>query len=44
MQTTKHSVCTLDCPDTCSLLVTVEAGRVISVRGSDANPRTGGVL
>ncbi|MCH8077091.1 MAG: molybdopterin-dependent oxidoreductase [SAR324 cluster bacterium] len=44
MQTTKHSVCTLDCPDTCSLLVTVEEGRVISVRGSDANPLTGGVL
>jgi anaerobic selenocysteine-containing dehydrogenase len=38
------SVCPLDCPDTCSLEVTVEDGRVIKVRGSAANPLTAGVL
>jgi anaerobic selenocysteine-containing dehydrogenase len=38
------SVCPLDCPDTCSLTVTVEQQTVISVRGSRANPYTGGVL
>ena len=38
------SVCTLDCPDTCSLTVTVEAGRITKVRGSDALPYTAGVI
>ncbi len=34
------SVCPLDCPDTCSLTVTVEEGKITKVRGSDANPLT----
>ena len=34
------SVCPLDCPDTCSLSVGVEAGEIVSVSGSDANPFT----
>ncbi len=38
------SVCPLDCPDTCSLSVTVEDDRVVDVRGSKANPYTAGVL
>jgi anaerobic selenocysteine-containing dehydrogenase len=38
------SVCTLDCPDTCSLTVTVEDGRITKVRGSDALPYTDGVI
>ncbi|MEH6548285.1 MAG: molybdopterin-dependent oxidoreductase, partial [Sneathiella sp.] len=38
------SVCPLDCPDTCSLTVTVDDGRVEKVRGSNANPLTGGVV
>jgi anaerobic selenocysteine-containing dehydrogenase len=38
------SVCPLDCPDTCSLTVTVEQERVVAVRGSRANPYTAGVL
>ena len=38
------SVCPLDCPDTCSLTVTVEDARVVRVRGSRANPYTAGVL
>jgi anaerobic selenocysteine-containing dehydrogenase len=38
------SVCPLDCPDTCSLRVTVEDGRIVAIRGSRANPYTAGVL
>jgi len=40
----RASVCTLDCPDTCSLTVTVDDGRVVKVRGSDALPYTEGVI
>ncbi len=40
----KPSVCPLDCPDTCSLSVTVENDRVAKVRGSKANPITGGAI
>src|SRR5438876_7326674 len=40
----RPSVCPLDCPDTCSLTVTVEAGRITKIRGSRANPYTAGVL
>ena len=35
MATEHPSVCTLDCPDTCSLSVTVEDDRIVKVRGSD---------
>lgn len=42
--TIRPSVCPLDCPDTCSLAVTVEDGRVTDVRGSDANPITESVV
>ena len=38
------SVCTLDCPDTCSLTVTVEDGRITKVRGSKALGYTAGVI
>jgi anaerobic selenocysteine-containing dehydrogenase len=44
MRTEHPSVCPLDCPDTCSLTVTVEAERVVNIRGSHANPYTDGVL
>ena len=40
----RPSVCTFDCPDTCSLTVTVEAERIVKVRGSDALPFTDGVI
>lgn len=40
----KASVCPLDCPDTCSLSVTVRDGQVLKVRGSQANPYTAGVI
>jgi len=38
------SVCPLDCPDTCSLTVTVEDERIVSIKGSRANPYTASVL
>jgi anaerobic selenocysteine-containing dehydrogenase len=38
------SVCTLDCPDTCSLTVTVDDGRIVKVRGSEALPFTAGAI
>lgn len=44
MRSTLPSVCTLDCPDTCSLQVSVEDGRITRVRGSHALPYTGGVI
>src|SRR5215469_2654245 len=40
----RAGVCTLDCPDTCSLTVTVDDGRIVKVRGSDALPYTDGVI
>src|SRR5262249_13074209 len=44
MNAEKSSVCTLDCPDTCSLAVTVADDQVIAVRGSKANPITHGAI
>src|SRR5438132_13766589 len=44
MKVEHPSVCPLDCPDTCSLTVTVEDERIVSIRGSRANPYTAGVL
>jgi anaerobic selenocysteine-containing dehydrogenase len=44
MKVERASVCTLDCPDTCSLTVTVEDDRIVAVRGSRANPYTAGVI
>jgi anaerobic selenocysteine-containing dehydrogenase len=40
----RSSVCTFDCPDTCSLVVGVENGRIIKVRGSKALPYTNDVI
>ena len=40
----RHSVCALDCPDCCSLLVTVENGRGTRLRGDPAHPVTRGFL
>src|SRR5271166_2547746 len=42
---TRHSVCALDCPDACSLLIDVdEAGRGSKLRGNPAHPVTRGFL
>jgi anaerobic selenocysteine-containing dehydrogenase len=38
------SVCTFDCPDTCSLTVGVDDGHIVRVRGSKAVPYTAGVI
>jgi anaerobic selenocysteine-containing dehydrogenase len=40
----RHSVCALDCPDTCSVLVTVENGKGTRLRGDAAHPVTRGFL
>jgi anaerobic selenocysteine-containing dehydrogenase len=40
----RASACTFDCPDTCSLSVTVEDGQISKVRGSEAAPFTAGVI
>jgi anaerobic selenocysteine-containing dehydrogenase len=39
-----QAVCPHDCPDTCALHVTVQAGRVIRVAGDPHHPPTQGVL
>lgn len=44
MTTIHDSVCSLDCPDTCSLAVTVEDGRVTTVDGSNRNSFTDGYI
>jgi len=44
MAVTLDSVCPLDCPDTCSLSVTVDDGRVTRVDGSRRNPLTEGYI
>ncbi|MBL8239720.1 MAG: molybdopterin-dependent oxidoreductase [Bryobacterales bacterium] len=40
----RHSVCALDCPDACSLLVQVEEGRGTKLKGNPAHPVTRGFL
>lgn len=40
----RHSVCALDCPDCCSLQVTVENGRGTRLRGDPSHPVTRGFL
>src|SRR5438067_1629917 len=39
-----HAACPHDCPDTCAMLVTVENGKAIEVRGDPAHPPTDGKL
>jgi anaerobic selenocysteine-containing dehydrogenase len=49
-QTTYNSVavidtaCPLDCPDSCSLAVTVSKGRIVEIDGSTLNPPTAGYI
>ncbi|WP_261841692.1 molybdopterin-containing oxidoreductase family protein [Aliamphritea ceti] len=40
----KLSVCPLDCPDTCSLKVTVTDNEITKIRGSHVNPLTEGSI
>ena len=44
MAVVAESVCPLDCPDTCSLTVTIEEGRITTVDGSHRNPLTDGFI
>ena len=44
MSVERFSVCPLDCPDTCSLAVTIEDDQVVDVRGSKVNPITHGAV
>lgn len=41
---TLHSVCALDCPDACAMLVQVENGRATKLRGNPDHPVTRGFL
>ena len=43
-RSTVDTVCPLDCPDTCSLEVTVENGKVVKIDGSDKHPVTDGYI
>src|ERR1051326_4460550 len=40
----RHSVCSLDCPDCCSVLVTIENGRATKLRANPEHPVTRGFL
>jgi len=42
--TVVDTACPLDCPDACSLAVTVQHGKVINIDGSDKNPVTAGFI
>src|ERR1700726_1448798 len=44
MPDVRHSVCALDCPDTCALLVTVVDGKGTHLRGNPNHPVTRGFL
>jgi anaerobic selenocysteine-containing dehydrogenase len=44
MPEVRHSVCALDCPDCCSLLINVEDGHGSKLRGNPAHPITRGFL
>src|SRR3954452_4685366 len=43
-RSTVRTACPLDCPDSCTLDVTVENGRVVKIDGGDANPVTRGFI
>jgi anaerobic selenocysteine-containing dehydrogenase len=41
---TVETVCPLDCPDSCSLVATIQGGKLIALDGTHANPVTGGYI
>src|SRR5438105_5292356 len=43
-ETTIDTACPLDCPDSCSLAVTVGNGKVVNIDGSTLNAPTGGYI
>jgi molybdopterin guanine dinucleotide-containing S/N-oxide reductase-like protein len=44
MKRVVHAACPHDCPDACSILITVENGRAIKIQGDPAHPTTRGFL
>ena len=42
--TVVETACPLDCPDACSLAVTVQSGKVVAIDGSHKNPVTDGYI
>ncbi|HBY62133.1 MAG TPA: molybdopterin oxidoreductase, partial [Solibacterales bacterium] len=44
MGETRHSVCALDCPDACGLLLNIENGKATRLRGEADHPVTRGFL
>ncbi len=44
LKTTHHGGCPHDCPDTCSMVYTVENGKLLSVKGNAEHPMTRGGL
>jgi anaerobic selenocysteine-containing dehydrogenase len=44
MSAVRHSVCALDCPDACALLINVENGKGSKLRGDPDHPVTRGFL
>ena len=43
-RSTVETVCPLDCPDACSLLVTIEKGKIVEIDGSDKHAVTNGYI
>src|SRR5713226_8062022 len=41
---TIRTTCTMDCPDTCALEVTVNDGKIAEIRGSHDHPTTQGFI
>jgi anaerobic selenocysteine-containing dehydrogenase len=41
---TVDTVCPLDCPDSCTLSIGVQAGRIVTIDGSTSNPVTKGFI
>src|SRR5262249_9533930 len=44
MREVRRTACTRDCPDACSMLVTVEDGRAVRLQGDPGDPITRGFL
>src|SRR5712691_12251084 len=41
---TIHTTCTMDCPDTCGLEVTISEGKIQRIRGTQDHPTTNGFI
>ena len=41
---TVHTACPLDCPDSCSLAVSLDEGRIVKIDASSGNPNTRGFI